>query len=97
MKKFLGLLGTFVAGAGAGVALGLLYAPEDGKTTREKLSFKLSKLKEKLQKIKDNGISEFTSVAKTQGQQVVKETTEKAEIILKQLEDMIGDLEEKKD
>lgn len=36
--KGLGYLGVFIGGAIAGVAAGLLLAPESGKDTREKIS-----------------------------------------------------------
>lgn len=43
--------GKLLAGIGIGVGLGLLFAPETGKTTREKLKNKLNKMCEDLKNV----------------------------------------------
>jgi gas vesicle protein len=39
---------AFLAGAAVGATLGILYAPDKGKNTRDKLSFQLEKYRERL-------------------------------------------------
>jgi gas vesicle protein len=45
MSKKSGALMAFLSGAAIGAVLGILYAPDKGTNTREKLSYKLDKYK----------------------------------------------------
>ncbi len=49
MSKTTNTLLAFAVGAGVGAALGILFAPDTGANTRDKLSFKLSKYKKELE------------------------------------------------
>ena len=49
MGKTTNTLLAFALGAGVGAALGILFAPDTGANTRDKLSFKLSKYKKELE------------------------------------------------
>ncbi len=93
-KKDHFILGLLI-GAAAGAALGLLYAPREGKEMRRRLTFQLSKVREKLtnylSSIK-NGADTHISTAKTKGEQVVNESKEKAEKLLSEVEALMGQL-----
>ncbi|MGD1841275.1 MAG: YtxH domain-containing protein [Thermonemataceae bacterium] len=90
-KKDHFLLGVFL-GAATGTLLGLLYAPQDGKVTRKKLTYQLTKLREKLQVYLQDlaeGKEEHVSLARTQGQKVVTEAKQKAEQLLRDVESLM--------
>jgi gas vesicle protein len=90
---------AFVAGAAVGAALGILYAPDKGKNTRDKLSFQLEKYRERLKEYLDelmNGDKDvpFTA-ARSESEKVVKDAQEKAESLLQDVENLIGQIKTK--
>ena len=54
MSKKSGALMAFLSGAVIGGILGILYAPDKGSNTREKLTYKLDKYKEVLEQFLDD-------------------------------------------
>lgn len=96
MSKRSSTLLYFLAGAAAGAALGILYAPDKGKNTREKLSLKLGdyreKLKEYIDKLKKEQGQEIYSEAKSEGQKVINDAKEQAERLLQDVEDLINQI-----
>lgn len=89
MSRNSNILLAFITGAAAGATLGILYAPDKGKNTRDKLSFQLEKQKEKLQKLIDDlldGKKEPATTAKTEGEKVTKDTIQKAEALLSEID-----------
>jgi gas vesicle protein len=85
-KKGSNALMAFLAGAAAGAILGILYAPDKGTNTREKLSFQLDKYKKMLEEFLADAVAgketPLTSEAKSQGQKVVSEAQDKAQRLL---------------
>lgn len=91
---------AFLFGAATGAIIGLLYAPEKGTHTREKLSFMLDKYKNELEDLVQELVKTKTateSVAKSEGQKVIKNAKDKAEKLLEDVDDLIGQIKSKND
>jgi gas vesicle protein len=99
-KKSGNTLMTFLTGAAAGAILGILYAPDKGVNTREKLSYQLDKYRKMLQELIDDFVSgketPLTSEAKSQGQKVVDEAKTKAERLLEDVDELLEQIRGKK-
>jgi len=95
-KKGSNALMIFLAGAAAGAILGILYAPDKGTVTREKLSFRLDKYKKMLEQFLDDLVTgketPLTSEAKSQGQKVVSEAKNKAERLLEDVDELLAQM-----
>lgn len=93
MSKKSNALMAFLAGAAVGAVLGILYAPDKGSNTREKLSFQLDKYKKMLQSFLDDLVSgketPLTTEAKSQGQKVVSEAKNKAQQLLDDVDELL--------
>jgi gas vesicle protein len=92
-KKSSNALMAFLAGAAVGTILGILYAPDKGSNTREKLSFRLDKYKKVLEDFLNDLVSgkesPLASEAKSQGQKVVSEAKDKAERLLEDVDELL--------
>ncbi|NOS92801.1 MAG: YtxH domain-containing protein [Cyclobacteriaceae bacterium] len=95
-KKGSNALMAFLAGAAVGAVLGILYAPDKGSNTREKLSYRLDKYKKMLEDYLADLVSgketPLTTQAKSEGQKVVNETQDKAQQLLDDVDALLEQL-----
>ena len=78
-------MASFLLGAATGTIVGLLYAPEKGRNTRDKLSYKLDTYRSTLQQFVQDlskGNIRLDNKAKKEGEEVIKNAKEKAEKLL---------------
>lgn len=99
MSKSSNTLLAFLVGAGVGTALGILFAPDTGANTRDKLTFKLSKYQKELEElIKElvEGKELHLNEAKTEGKRVINEAKNKAENLLSDVNKLIEQINQGK-
>jgi gas vesicle protein len=95
MSKTTNSLLAFLTGAAAGAVLGILYAPDKGSNTRDKLTYRLDKYKEQLEDLIDElvkGKDMPESEAISEGQRVIDGAKERAEKLLSDVDDLIGQI-----
>ena len=86
---------AFMIGAATGAILGILYAPDKGSNTRDRLTYQLDKYKKQLEELLEDlikGKTEIHSEAKEEGEKVVSEARQKAEQLLSDVDDLIGQI-----
>jgi gas vesicle protein len=98
MSKSTNSLLAFLMGAVTGAALGVLYAPEKGEHTRERLAFQLNKYRDQLKTLIEelvDGNDMPESNAKSESKKVVSDARKKAERLLSDVEDLMGQIKSK--
>ncbi|MBC6400499.1 MAG: YtxH domain-containing protein [Ekhidna sp.] len=95
MSKSGGSFFAFLIGILTGGILGILYAPDKGTNTRDKLTFQLDKLKKQLEGFINDmieGKDIIDNEAKDQGEKIVKEAKDKAEQLLDDVNGLISQI-----
>ena len=99
MNKSSNFIVGLLSGALAGTILALLYAPDTGKNTRDKLSYRLSEYLEDLNELIDQLKEEkeiLVSEAKEKGDKVVLDAKNRAETLINEAEDLLHSIEKAK-
>ncbi|MEM7055761.1 MAG: YtxH domain-containing protein [Bacteroidota bacterium] len=98
MRKYSASITTFLLGTALGILGGILFAPTEGASTRDILTYQLKRLKIKLQAfIKELALvstkNTVASKAKIAGQEVVDKTVQKAQKLLVAVNELSSQLE----
>jgi gas vesicle protein len=95
MRRITVTLLVFLTGAATGAFVGILYAPEKGESTRDRLNYQLSKYRDRLRELIDELMAERhepVNTAKSEGQRVINDAKLKAERLLGDVEELIGQI-----
>ena len=92
-KGTIGIL-SLITGAAAGLMVGVLFAPDKGSNTRGRVSYNLFRFKASLEDLLSELQSEELpdSAAKSEGERVISDAKTKAEELLRDVENLIGQI-----
>ena len=92
MSKYSNSILTLILGTGIGAVLGILFAPDSGNNTRDRLSYQLLRYKEELEELVKElveGKNLPLNEAKSEGNKVITEAKNKAENLLNDVNKLI--------
>ncbi|WP_154856243.1 YtxH domain-containing protein [Cyclobacterium xiamenense] len=95
MGKKSNSLFVFALGAGLGAVMGVLFAPDSGNNTRDKLSYRLGKYRNELEDLIEDlmeGKNLPDNLAKSEGDKVITEAKSKAENLLNDVNKLIDQI-----
>jgi len=86
---------AFISGITTGALFGILFAPDKGSNTRDRLSFRLDMYRKRLEEAMGEIAGEKdapSNEARTEGQKVVSDAREKAEKLLDDVDELIAQI-----
>ncbi len=84
-----------LSGIASGVLIGMLYAPDKGKVTRDRLTYRLSRYREQINEMVDDLVHSADlpeNLSKNEGQRVVNDAREKAERLLEDVDRLMAQI-----
>ncbi|XOV92801.1 MAG: YtxH domain-containing protein [Bacteroidota bacterium] len=87
---------SFFLGIVTGGILGILFAPDKGVNTRDKLTFRLDKYKNRLEDLIEDLVESGEKVeneAKSEGEKIIKDAKSKAEKLLDDVNGLINQIQ----
>ncbi len=96
MSKAVSSLLWFISGILTGTVMGVLYAPDEGSNTRDRVTFRLEKYKINLEELLTDLVRTRDalpeSVAKSDGEKVINEAREKARQLLDDVDNLLDQI-----
>ena len=88
---------SLIVGLEVGGIIGILFAPDKGNNTRDRLNFRLNRYRRKLEDLLEDIMDEKDSIdsdAKTKSKKVVNDAKSKAEKLLKDVDGILSKIKE---
>jgi len=96
MNKTANSLLVFISGLIAGSLAGIMFAPDTGLNTRDRVTFRLERYRKRLEELLSDLVRSKEqlpeSVAKTDGEKVINDAREKAKQLLDDVDNLLGQI-----